>query len=370
MINELMKNVNIINSSTSNIESSYFPALTGIRVIAAYMVYIHHYNLFTVESFGYVVHYFFHSFHVGVTLFFVLSGFLIANRYFDLNSFNYKLYLQKRFARIYPIYFILTTLTFISGYFFTKSYGSFSTYFVNITFLKGFFDDLKFTGISQGWTLTVEEAFYFLAPLFFILIKRKKWMLILLPVVFMALGVLLVLICENFNLHGFMNNFNFMLGFTFFGRISEFFVGISLSILIMKNRNFKFKNFTILGIFGSISSIYLLSVLEQHPASELLFVEKAMVNSLLLPIIGIAPLFYGLITEKTVLSKILSSAFLILLGKSSYVFYLVHMGIIRTLFETITQNYWMVFLALNVISIGIYFFIEKPLNRFFRQLGS
>ena len=46
--------------------------------------------------------------------------------------------------------------------------------FLNIFFIRGFFDDLKFTGVGQGWSLTVEECFYLLAPVLFIGIKRNS----------------------------------------------------------------------------------------------------------------------------------------------------------------------------------------------------
>ena len=55
-----------------------FPALTGIRAVAAFMVYIHHRNPFDEVFFGKKIHDFFGEFHVGVTIFFVLSGFLIT----------------------------------------------------------------------------------------------------------------------------------------------------------------------------------------------------------------------------------------------------------------------------------------------------
>jgi len=40
----------------------------------------------------------------------------------------------------------------------------------NLTFLRGYSSRLKFTGIGAGWSLTVEETFYFLAPLIFAII--------------------------------------------------------------------------------------------------------------------------------------------------------------------------------------------------------
>ena len=345
-----------------------FPALTGIRILAAYMVYLHHFNPFKAEVFGASVHYFFDGFHVGVTLFFVLSGFLITHRYYDSVDFDFKSYLQKRLARIYPMYFILTTLTFILGYYFFKSYGGLGNYFLNITFLRGFFDDLKFSGIAQGWTLTVEESFYFLAPLFFIGIKKCKWMVVVIPFCFILLGALLVDIFQNSDFHGFMNNMNFMLGYTFFGRIFEFFVGITLGLLLKKNSNYNFKFFTVVGVLGILFSIYFLSILENHPDSELLFIQKSIIDSVLLPVFGIMPLFYGLIKEKTAFSKVLGSNFFILLGKSSYVFYLIHIGFFRTFLNTISTNYFFIFLSLNVIAIALYFYVEKPLNSYFRRI--
>jgi peptidoglycan/LPS O-acetylase OafA/YrhL len=74
-------------------KNQYFPALTGIRAIAAYMVYIVHTDPFSVSKFGQNVFDFFDEFHIGVTIFFVLSGFLIAYNYFDQEKLNFRNYL-------------------------------------------------------------------------------------------------------------------------------------------------------------------------------------------------------------------------------------------------------------------------------------
>jgi peptidoglycan/LPS O-acetylase OafA/YrhL len=345
-----------------------FPALTGIRALAAFMVYIHHYNPFTIEIFGKYTHDFFSEFHIGVTIFFVLSGFLICNRYFDEPYFSFKNYLIKRFARIYPMYLILTTLTFV---FFALVYSQNSwvdlqNYLYNITFLKGFSDDLKFTGIAQSWSLTVEEVFYFTAPLFFILINRSKFFLVLIPLLFIVVGLLLVSYFSGVNCNGFMKSINFMLDYTFFGRICEFFVGIGLAIIIRKYET-SFKGFTYFGLIGIILCVCILVSLKVEGGFGVDSFSGKVINTLVLPVIGIAPLFLGLIKEKTLISNFFSTKALQLLGKSSYIFYLIHLGIFVTILNKISSNQWFLFITLNLISILLFQYIETPLNRLIRK---
>ena len=345
-----------------------FPALTGIRALAAFMVYIHHYNPFSIEFFGKYIHDFFSEFHIGVTIFFVLSGFLICNRYFDEPNFSFKNYLINRIARIYPMYFILTTLTFVffAVVYSQNNWSDLHNYFYNISFLKGFSDDLKFTGIAQSWSLTVEEVFYFTAPLFFILINKSRFFLVLIPVFFLGLGVLLVSFFSGIDCNGFMKSINFMLDYTFFGRISEFFVGIVLALIVRKYET-SFKGITYLGLIGIILSVCALVSLKVEGGFGVDSFLGRVINTLVLPVFGIAPLFFGLIKEKTLISNFFSTKALQLLGKSSYIFYLIHLGIFVTILNKICSNQWFVFISLNLISILLYLYIETPLNKLIRR---
>lgn len=350
-----------------------FPALTGIRALAAFMVYIHHYNPFSVDVFGQYCHDFFNEFHIGVTLFFVLSGFLICNRYYEEQNFSFKSYFIKRFARIYPMYFLLTTFTFLFFAIFHSQTNviDLKNYFFNISFLKGFSDDLKFNGIAQSWSLTVEEVFYLLAPFFFLLIKKNKLFLLITPLFFIGLGLLLVSIFNGIYCYGFMKSINFMLDFTFFGRVTEFFVGIALAFLIRNNKfNLKFQGFTYLGIFGIILSICTLVYLKVGTGFGVDTTFGKVINTFFLPVFGIAPLFLGLIKEKTILQQFFSTKIILLLGKSSYIFYLIHLGIFVTILNKISSNQWFIFIALNFISVVLYQYLESPLNKKIRKKGN
>lgn len=350
-------------------KSNYFGALTGVRAIAAYMVFLLHYNPFSPTVIGKPLYDFTRELHIGVTLFFVLSGFLIAYHYSDLKEFRFKKYLVNRIARIYPVYFILTTFTFLVFIQNNAISGTLiNVYLLNITFLRGFFDDFKFTGIAPGWSLTIEETFYFSAPLFFLLLNRSRYYFILLPLLLVSLGVGLVIVFSQVDFYGFFKTYEFMFRYTFLGRCSEFFIGIGLAFFFkQKAWQPKFNYFTYAGILGIIVCMYFISLYKgnfdygiRHPVGKVL-------NTLVLPIFGIVPFFYGLLTEKTWISSLLGSKLFVFLGKSSYVFYLIHMSVISVFLHQYSPSILLLFLELNLVAMLIFKFIEEPLNLFIRK---
>ena len=121
-------------------EANYVPALTGVRAMAAYLVFISHFCDQFDENFPHLLQRFLGEFHIGVSLFFVLSGFLITFRYYDkfqgLNAEWFKQYLKNRVARIYPMYALLTIAAFVY-YFFSKRFLAWSKLDI---FNMGFFE--------------------------------------------------------------------------------------------------------------------------------------------------------------------------------------------------------------------------------------
>ncbi len=354
-------------------KKNYLPALTGLRAIAAYMVFLHHYFSGSI----------FLEFHIGVTIFFVLSGFLITLRYFDLliaPNFLWKEYVINRVARIMPIYLLLTTFVFFIDYFqhhnpYSSNSSFLAVYILNITLLRGFFDNLKFSGIIQGWSLTVEECFYLIAPVIFFLIKKcVRWYYIVLAIYF--IGVFLVFIFSELgnSALGFFRNYQFLFGFTFFGRCFEFFIGILFAKWFLKNRECKkieIYKYTSIGIVSMSILIFIMSLV-----TKLFKVQDALyhpvgliINNIILPF-GIITLLRGLILENNFITKLLSSDLFQILGKSSYVFYLIHMGVIFQFVNSYLSggNLFISFIILNLISFIIYRTLEDPLNKIVKRV--
>ena len=383
---------------------NYVPALTGVRAMAAYLVFISHYFYVFDDVFPHIVQRFLGEMHIGVSIFFVLSGFLITFRYY--NSFHlttdwFKQYLKNRVARIYPMYALLTICAFI--YFFitkdpaiTKGNDNpIGLLILNITFIRGFFYQFWDTGIAQGWSLTVEECFYFSAPIIF-LIAKKYNKFYLQPIVLTAFAVVMVLIFRRVDWYGFFGNFPFVMLFTFFGRCFEFFVGVQLARIVL-NRGFERTNkiaYTYIGFLLMMLCVVVMAF-QPIPAGWAAGVESntgIIVNNYFL-CLAVALFFYGILTENTLFKKVLALPFVELLGKSSYIFYLIHLGWMYTLlhgyfdnlndyafelydkwgvnwrspFEFDMLNVLYAFIILNAISILLFTTIEEPLNHYIRK---
>jgi peptidoglycan/LPS O-acetylase OafA/YrhL len=355
-----------------------FPALTGIRAVAAYMVFVHHFNFFSAKYFGQAIHLFFSEFHVGVTLFFVLSGLLLYLKYSDVNFRKSPLiynYIINRIARIYPLCFLILILSIIvyysSGYFDTISAKTTIFYFVTgFTLTRGFFAESYHFFVAQAWSLTVEECFYILCPAFFLLIKKRLDFIVWLPLAFIVAGCLLVFFLHGANNYGFLKDYRFLFNFTFFGRCIEFFSGIALGAMYKKISPSPVKavKFTLLGMAGIVACIIGLAALhtqknygDYHPVG-------IIINNLVLPITGISALYWGLLTERNAVTRVLASRLFILLGKASYAFYLIHVGFIADWFmNNVSMHPVLLFLYLNVMAILLYQLFEHPVNEIIRK---
>jgi peptidoglycan/LPS O-acetylase OafA/YrhL len=113
----------------------------------------------------------------GVTIFFLISGFLLYRPFFleRINGepqMDTKAYAWRRFLRITPAYWVALTITGIwvgLPHVFTPTgiptfYGFFQVYR----------DNTALHGISQAWSLCVEVAFYALLPLWALLMRRLR----------------------------------------------------------------------------------------------------------------------------------------------------------------------------------------------------
>ena len=353
-----------------------------MRALAAYLVFFHHHPTRYLVVGPWLL---WLEMHVGVTLFFVLSGFMITWRY-DRSAPPTESFLRRyfvnRFSRIYPLYFVLVAAVMLLA-----RARSFWAWFFNLTVFSHFE-----MGIPQAWSLRVEECFYLCAPLIFLLWRRHP----LLPLA--AGGALLAALYPLARvpaLTGILGPPRELLLYTFPGRFFEFYVGIWLAKRAARASSGPAARgvpvFTLSGLAGIFASIWALAALHSsgfgrgylyglhHPAGIAL-------NNLVLPLF-IAAFYWGLMRERSWLRSVLSTRLADLLGRSSYAFYLAHLGPVLDYFLAalmfavasllgsgaaasvagLLRHVSVLFVVVNLLSIGLYKAIEEPANRFLRR---
>jgi peptidoglycan/LPS O-acetylase OafA/YrhL len=341
-------------------KNSYFPALTGIRALAAYLVFFHHFIPVNSKTGSYSLDSLFGEMHIGVTFFFVLSGFLIHHRYaekFESGTAFFSTYFFARIARIMPLYLLLTILTFAIVPFFKEvnlaKWGLLGL--LNITLLKGLFSATKFAGIDQAWSLSVEFCFYALAPFLFFRLKNHWIKYLGLYFLFLVLIFGFSWLLEILPFGSSIGNSRFYLVYTFPGRSFEFFAGCFLSAKLSawSLKPSSFPLYTLLGSTGILAGLFCLSFLRQGADYEVQHPFGIIINNLGLPVF-IVMFFRGLVLEDTWLKSFFSSAPMELLGKSSYAFYLVHVGIFEKLSHHFFPGLWWSFLSMNALAVLLF----------------
>lgn len=146
---------------------------------------------------------------MGVRLFFVLSGFLLAQSWIKANYTgaprpSIRTYFNLRIFRIVPAYYVclLLTLLFFTPIFIPQalvySRDGLAILLAHLTFLQFYFPlsstSFNFDGVL--WTLTIEATFYVILPLIIPFFYRKRWMLGLSGAILIQVGWLYA--CQHY----------------------------------------------------------------------------------------------------------------------------------------------------------------------------
>lgn len=348
----------------------YQKEIDGLRAISVLGVIFYHANINIFPSNilpgGYL----------GVDVFFAISGYLITAillrdlKYKNKNFF--KNFYIRRIRRILPALLfllivlfifswisllpndlaklsksIVSSLFFISNYFFYFSGFEYSNYINNLN------------PFLHSWSLSVEEQYYLFFPLFlYALYKIKNYFFI----------IILLFICSlSLSQYLSVNSPSFNFYFTL-SRVWELFAGSILAIYRHKKKLcqitfFKANIYSFFGLMLILLSFILLDRVDSNP-------------SLLttLPIIGTL-LIINFSKENTITYKILSRKYLTYMGLISYSLYLWHYPIfvIDDLYNYSNNSIFksiQIFLILFFISAFSFHFIERPFRQKISQKNS
>lgn len=366
------------------------PALTGFRCFAAFIVFMHHYTaLLYPKERAHEIHFIWQQAGIGVGFFFVLSGFLITALY--RNSFHdslkgFKFYIVKRFARIYPLYFLLLLIATISH---IVNSGVMDwnlrflvTVLLHVSLVQSYFDAIKFSLNPTAWTISIEEAFYLFAPMLFLVLGNarrnsaqrviSRQSLVLLVAVVFCLFVASLLQEYAPKPLGFFNSFAHWSCYTIFGRSIQFAAGIflgvccldSTKVLPMLGRRAAANAFSLAALFLWV----VLSYLQQRSPGigSLEFFVLDSLHSIT------AICFLLALCGSSLLAKLFSLRAVVIGGEISYALYLLQLlppvrasaiSLASSLSNSIGFQILLCYLYVSAIAVLLHYLFEKPIQK-------
>jgi peptidoglycan/LPS O-acetylase OafA/YrhL len=295
--------------------------LRGFSVLAVIFFHLDK-NFF---SFGYL----------GVDIFFAISGFVISNLIFaqlDNNKFKFKEFIFLRFKRIVPSLIAYLIFVQILSYFNldhnniveTAKTSIYSLFFLaNIhlsRYLEYFAQDTEFNLVINLWSLSVEEQFYIIFPIFaFLIFRFKNRVLILLSISLFSILALSPIIYNSLNiLEKIFLNYNNYIFYSPLTRVWEFLFGVIAMFanqkIKLKTKNKKLIDFFILILLFTtfLPFININNFTRQFLA---LFITSIILS----------------INASSILSSNFFNNFFIFTGNISYSLYLFHQGVISSI---------------------------------------
>jgi peptidoglycan/LPS O-acetylase OafA/YrhL len=352
-------------------------ALTGLRIFAALAVCASHIGAPHGSPRWLALG--FQSGYFGVTLFFVLSGFVLAINYADqlarLRPRRLWSYAVARIARVYPLYFAVLAYLAIKGHVETGHVSRAWPW--HVASLQAWLPDVldAFT-YGPSWSISVEAFLYLAFPFLIVALRPLAGVRGLLAAVLVTMAVLLVLawwfehsgrgalpVTDPGSAHRWLYR-------TPLTRLGDFLLGILAARLYaaLRGRPRAGRAGAALALAGVAAILFFTTQSWMFYSSYSWDVAYAVPSTCL--ILGLA------LSPRAPLSRLLSLPAIVFLGEASYAFYLIHASAISSLGPgiwatrlspgTFALELCVVGLVI-ALSIGLHIGLERPARRFLRS---
>lgn len=197
--------------------TEYLPRLDHLRFFAAAIVVTYHYSYaFLMQIPDPVILLLFREGYGGVSLFMVLSGFILTNICLD-KEVSYRSFVFNRFLRIYPLYIFVVFIAAFSG----GRQVPFISFLALATFM-GNMNSVILPKYPHIWTLMVEFQFYLIFPFLIAFLNRFGAIYIL--------GVISITVLVRASLFMTDGSVQDAAYWTILGRFDQFAVGMLVAV--------------------------------------------------------------------------------------------------------------------------------------------
>lgn len=334
------------------------PALTGLRFCAALHVVAHHLRSSKLVDFTPwpVLDRFVERGGTAVGLFFVLSGFILAYTYAaprDRESSSVWNFYRARFARIYSVYVLalIATAPFFLAQLSRSGFGPTSSttlYYGGLAtgLLQAWVPEAVLLWNPPGWSLSAEAFFYLLFPVAIGLLRPlNRGALSIVAVIcwLLALAPTAAALYATEAVRGLADRPDVwivaVLKYNPLLRLPEFLFGAALGLsYVRSSAAVESSPQPRGGLTADLSAMAVVAALALLPTAVVGWcpnVELFIHNGLLAPLFGL--LIWQLARGRGAVSRVLSTAPLLLLGEASYALYLLHTPVILYLRTTLIE---------------------------------
>lgn len=350
---------------------SFIKGLEGLRAISVLGVILFHLwpNIFA-GGFS------------GVTVFFVISGFLMTRiilKGFKNGTFSFWDFYKRRFWRLYPAFFImLLSATGIVSLFFPDAlFGIRGNFFSNIFYVNNWYQIIHSVSyfaagnhweiFTHLWSLSVEAQFYLLWPLLLFAILKladRKWQLSLVipAVIFFVSSLLFALLYSPVS----TNRAYYGTDSRIFSFVAGAFVAIYMTLVSFRGHpkffddinSFldKYKNQIIVACFAVLLLVFVFANGTQAWAYYFAMSFLSLAVAVLV--------YYFSVYRNNIFARIMGNRFCLYLGSRSYSIYLYQLPIL-VIFDQLAsrQSAFLQFLA-RIVSLALILLVSELSFRF------
>lgn len=294
-------------------------------------------------------------FAYGVDLFFVISGFLIGGILLGIGKrlSGTRAFYIRRILRIWPLYYLLLALTYVitrgNSLFAQVPYWSFYFFIFNFWESNG---QLLHQALGPLWSIAIEEQFYAIGPLIFLILNRKQ---------LTHLAVLYIILSPFLRL-ALLTNTNIGIWRFTPARLDGICIGILLSIILSSPTAVSFLSSKTKVLKPLTFLLFVLSVLSKVVLSRNIWFSFG--NSLVVLALGCLLLTVQVQCLLNQNSRILNLAFLRYLGLRCYFIYLFHI-FFMLIANVISENFFIALTIQIILTLGFthisWRYLESPL---------
>jgi peptidoglycan/LPS O-acetylase OafA/YrhL len=374
--------------SAATSDRRYIASLTGMRGVAAFLVFLYHYEALhpgirldlAVPLIGSILQFPLGFGFAGVDIFFVLSGFLLTLPFAraalgEKQGPQLSRYFKRRFLRVFPAYYAqLFIILAIGGWFVTWAPQTAASFIAHLLmFFNIGWNPVK-PMVGVWWTLPVEMGFYLLLPLLAPFMRPGRWIPVLLG------GLILSMVYRSWAAAHFGplgSGHAFLAASQLPGNLAEFLLGASAALLVQfvslhdrpRPAAWKLDLLFVLGLL--IPAIWLWQVVLSAGAEYWLGHWGMVVAPLALGL-PLSMAVLGLYWGSRVGNFLLANRVIYFLGLISYSLYLWHFVVMQQIQLLIGDAYaslphWVTFplavVAVIAVASASYYLVERPFYR-------